>query len=363
MTKDTPSGKIITSSTRVAYCEFDQRAEEGSAVYYVDDGRRVNGLVTYQVQAPNGKTSGHIAIQDLITHPPPTGTPLFLVPRTAPESGVHLVLASDLHGRSVHLRLNHLFRHTMVAGRSTTGKTHGGIAIAEDLLGLKVPHLILDPQDEFLGLKDIDPTVVILDHDPNPKKVIDLLRRRLTVIVPMMGQSVEAKANTIRTLVDGMFDAKERAYADDPGLLPPILITIDEAETFAPTKAAGVVDADCLDAIQNMAKRGIKLGLGLILLVQRPSMLNVDVRSQCNNAMLFALDDAGSLSIIKNLNITRYELDLVKRLRQGECVVLGSFVERPHVVRIRPLKAPRTKSHDFEHLLGFGQGTLAPQPA
>lgn len=351
----TSQGKIVASSTRLAYCEFPQRIDEGAVLTYLDDGKTISCKVTYVQSSPRGHYLGHVAILDVVHKPPAPGTLLHAPAGGGPKpQGVLLSVSRDQFNNDVPLRLNHLFRNVLLAGKTSSGKTHLAIAIAEELLKLKVPHLIVDTQSEFTGLEKKG--AFLLDGD-NRAQIWDALRERNTVVVPLLGETPERKCHILQTLAEELLAKKEKAEAKKQPF-PPVIVTVDEAEIYAPSIGEGVVSTEALHALEDLVKRGVKLGIGTIVISQRPPMLNSEVRSQCNSAALFLLDDPGSLKQIRLLNITRFELEMVRRLRPLQCVLVGAAVTRPTLVEVRAITTERPKNVDFEGMLGLQPATV-----
>ena len=353
-------GRVLSSTTRVAYCEFGPRIEEGSIVAFAVANRSVEAKVTHLQTGARGVTLGHATLLELARKPPPHGTELRLVRSRAEAEGVvHLSLSHDLWGDPVPLRLNDLFRNLLLGGKTQSGKTHLGLALAESALALEVPHLIIDTQSEFLGLQPLRPDRIVQTTDA--KAALKALRDRKTVLVPLLGCSMEEKAEVCADLVEALVAAKERAAVRGAAAFPPVLVTVDEAEIYAPSHAKVVVSSRAKAALENLLKRGIKLGLGSILLSQRLPQLNTEVRSQCNTVALFHLDDPGSLHLAKLMGLTQYDVAILPRLRPLECILAGAAVSRPTLVRLGPIRSGRTKNVDFEALLGLrGESGIVP---
>lgn len=265
----------------------------------------------------------------------------------------------DTWGRTVSFRLNAMFKNVLVAGKTQSGKTHLAIVMAEELIRLRVPHLILDSEDECLGLQEKFPGHVVLGKAfPD---ITEALQKRKTVIVPLMGRSVVDKADLVNIIITKLKKEKERSYRRNPTLYPPILVTLDEAEVYAPGNHVSVPSAPCRRTIEDLVKRGVKFGLGTVLLSQRPKMLDLDVRSQCNSGVFFLLDDDSSLNTIRTLGyVTRFDTDTIVRLQQGESFTTGQIVPGPVRFKVRDITVKRTKNVDFEDLLYPG-GMAGPQ--
>ena len=103
-----------------------------------------------------------------------------------------------------------------------------------------------------------------------------------------------------------------------------------------------------------MAVRGAKFGLGLIVATQRITRLELDVRSQCNSAMVFRMIDQGSIQAVHSMDyISGKEIRKLRALEQGQCLVAGRVIGRARIVNVRDIKTRRAKRMDFASMLGI----------
>mgnify|MGYP001576747946 CR=1 FL=1 len=343
-------GTIVSSSTTVGYCQFTPLVRQGSTIYYREGTKKIACRITYLYSSPYKGILGHISFLDQLNRPPKVGTQLFMDGTTKTEAGVYIEIGKDNWEQPVYLRLNAIFRNLLIAGKTTSGKTHAAIVIAEELVRLKVPHIIFDTQDEFVGLKEKFPGDVVATA--KFREVIAAVKARKTILVRMMGMAEADKAEVVADIVSELRSLKEVSYKRNPKTIPPCLITLDEAELFAPASYSNVISSKCRRILEGLVKRGVKFGLGTILLSQRPPMLDFDLRSQSNSLLCFLLDDPGSLKIVKMLSyVTRYDGNVIRTLQQGECLAIGAIVPKPVKAKVRDITIRRTKSQNFEQLL------------
>jgi len=259
------------------------------------------------------------------------------------------------------LPINPLFGHALVAGMTTAGKTHTLIVLAEELGPLGVPCLIIDPQGEFIHLPTIDREKYIVVEDLRIEDLISHMQHKQIVVYNLLGYTKKTKISRTSELLQELMMAKERDYqqaSEDIRLLqlPPILIIIDEADIFAPNfiKGSGEGARESVAPIVDLLERGAKFGLGTIVATQRITRLDIDVRSQCNSAIVFRMIDAGSVQVIHNIDyIPKEEILRIRGLEQGEAIIAGRLVKRTRRVKIRDIKTPRAKHRDFEKMLGI----------
>lgn len=343
-------GAIVSSSTTVGYCQFTPLVRQGSTIYYREGTKKIACRITYLYSSPYKGILGHISFLDQLNRPPKVGTQLFMDGATKTEAGVYIEIGKDNWEQPVYLRLNAIFRNLLIAGKTTSGKTHAAMVLAEELVRLKVPHLIFDTQNEFSGLMEKFPSDTVATE--KFREVLTALKHRKTVLVQMMGMAEVDKATLVADIVSKLRALKEVMYKKNPKTIPPCLITLDEAELFAPASYSNVLSKVARHTLEGLVKRGVKFGLGTILLSQRPPMLDFDLRSQSNSLLCFLLDDPGSLKIIRQLGyVTHYDINVIRNLQQGECLAIGAIVPKPVKAKVRDITVRRTKSENFEQLL------------
>jgi hypothetical protein len=343
-------GTIISASTTTASCQFVASMRTGEVIYFHYGKAKVPAKVVYLYNSPHRGLVGNVVFLDQVKAPPAASTALFLDGSTRSAPGVYIEVGKDTFDNIVTLRLNAIFRNLLMTGKTQSGKTHAAIVLAEEFIRLKVPNVIFDTQNEFTGLSEkFGDQVELYADNVRAAKLLTTIRQRKTAIISMMGMAEKEKMRIVADLLWAIYKAKEQSYTKDAKFYPPVILTVDEIELYAPTHLG---DPQCANAIENVLKRGAKFGIGSLLISQRLPNLDPDVRSQCNSAMMFLLDDPGSINTIRLLAyVTRYDIAQVRALNQGECVITGAIVPNPIKVKVREIQVHRTKNVDFEQLL------------
>lgn len=303
-----------------------------------------------------GPASGIRGIIKMIgkrTGVPPTMTPLY---RYDPPkvTGALVELGSNQDENPIKIRVNTLFQHSMFAGKTMTGKTQFAIATAEELASLRVPNLIIDPQGEFTNLRELGNYVEVVQ---NVDDVLELLRQRKTVVLNLLDLSDTEKVETFSKAISLLIREKEAAYKKSNAksrFFPPVIVTIDEAEIFAPESVWFKEQQPSRALLTDLVKRRAKFGIGAILLIQRFANFCTEIRSQCRNVAAFCMTESGDLQSLSSFVGQKLKRDEFQSLKEGECVLAGGWVEYPTTIRIRKIKTSRTKSLDFESLLELG---------
>jgi DNA helicase HerA-like ATPase len=358
-------GRILSSNHKTARAEFTEDAMEGMLIAIQRGGRRYIGKIEKIETLKFRGLSGYIYWLDYMERPPRTMTEIFVADEEF-ERG-HLHIGNDYRDIKIRLRVNPLFAHLLVAGMTTAGKTHLMIVLCEELGPLRVPCLVIDSQGEMVNLPEIDPERYIVVEDLRIENLISYMQHKKIVVYNLLGYTKKAKAARVGELLRELILAKERDYQqanENPLLLklPPIFVMIDEADLFAPNWRKIRMDGglgEAVGPIVDILERGAKFGLGAIVSTQRITRLDIDVRSQCNSAAVFRLIDAGSIRAIHAIDyIPKEEVNKVKSLEQGHCILAGIIMKRVRRIMVRDIVTKRAKHRDFEKQLGIEE----PQP-
>lgn len=172
-----------------------------------------------------------------------------------------------------------------ILAKRGAGKTYTAGVIAEELLGAKLPVVVLDPVGVWWGLRSTEDgksaglaiTVLGGDHGDAPleatagKIIADLVAAESVPMV--LDLSSFSKGEVARFVTD----FAEQLYRKNRN---PLHVVIDEADAFAPQKPRPE-QARMLGAIDDIVRRGRARGLGVTLVTQRSAVLNKDVLTQC----------------------------------------------------------------------------------
>lgn len=182
-----------------------------------------------------------------------------------------------------------------ILARRGAGKTYAGSVLAEEVIKARVPICILDPTGAWWGLRSsIDGTkpglpVVIFggDHGDLP-----LERKSGTLIANVVLEHpgayiIDFSAFESRAAeIDFATYFLERLYRGKKRETGPLLLVVDEADTFAPQNPFGDERKNepsqkrTLGSLESIVRRGRLKGLGGLLITQRSAVLNKNVLSQ-----------------------------------------------------------------------------------
>ncbi|MBK8129607.1 MAG: ATP-binding protein [bacterium] len=174
-------------------------------------------------------------------------------------------------------------------------------------------------------------------HD-RPMTVLDLGGVPFDVVDVVVGV-------VTRLLFESMFWGR-----DLPGIgrQRPLLMVYEEAHTYLNKGGTSQFIAGYASrAVRRVLKEGRKMGMGAVLVSQRPSELDDTILSQCGSFIALRLsnsDDQGRIRAALPDSLSGL-VELLPALRTGEAIVLGEAVTIPSRIRF-PLMEPRPTSDD-----------------
>lgn len=352
-------GRILSSNRNSARAEFTDNVIEGMLVDLKRGNERIVGRVERLKGTRFDGLTGHIIYLDLVERPFRMMTPIYVADEEL-EKGI-LLIGNDVRGLPVRIAVNPMFGHTLVAGTTTVGKTHLLIVLCEEFIPHKIPCLVIDPHGEFVNLPEFNREQVELVEELRIENLIPMMQQRKIVVWNLLGLTKREKVQRVAGLLESLMLAKENDYrqADENTMLlklPPMFIMIDEADIFAPNfKKQMNEPREAVAPLMDILNRGAKFGLGAIVATQRITRLEIDVRSQCNSAMVFRVsNDPGSIMAVHSIDYI--PIDDIKRIKgfvQGQCIIAGTLVNRPRVVFTRDIVTRRAKDRDYEKILGI----------
>ena len=118
----------------------------------------------------------------------------------------------------------------------------------------------------------------------------------------------------------------------------PVLIVVDEAHNLCPAVPTTPVEVALAEQIVQIAAEGRKYGLWLLLSTQRPSKIQPNALTQCDNLALLRVNSPSDLAELADV-FGFAPADLVRRspgFRQGEVLLAGGFVDAAAVIRVGP---------------------------
>ena len=140
------------------------------------------------------------------------------------------------------------------------------------------------------------------------------------------------------------------AVRSDPRAEHPILLVLEEAHRFIPSRQEAGLASRSAAVFERIAKEGRKFGLSLLLASQRPSELSETVVAQCGTVIAHRLTHEADQSLLRYATAlsSRALLDQLPSLAQQHALVTGVSTGVPVVVRVRDVEdPPKSDDPDF----------------
>lgn len=232
-----------------------------------------------------------------------------------------------------------------VVGKSGSGKSWTVKTLCEEHLLANIPLIILDPESEFSVFADRFPMIVAANEGRgqvsltqyNAADLASLVFEQKLSIVLDLGTVKHTDQDVVAAEFLGTFwDLAITAFSR--GKQTVCSIVVDEAQEFIPQKGS----KDSSVVLVDIAKRGRKRGVGMIIASQRPSSIDKDVLTQggCLIAHQLVGIDVTYLAT-DPIPLKRGELGtLMRPFKPGEAVLTGSLIDGGEegyiTTRIRP---------------------------
>lgn len=249
-----------------------------------------------------------------------------------------------------------------IAASSGGGKSHLTAVLCEELAGLGIPFLAIDPDEEYTSLNQLSNVLVAAFEDGDIAlsqtrgKWIDEVLQQIdqgnSVVIdlgPLAGQKSEQRlvyASLLRKLWDAQ-QVKRKA-----GDVSPLFLVIEEAHVFAPQKRQS--DPEALEITVDIAQRGRKYGINSVFVTQRPSALEKDILSQANLRFIGKLEMDNDFEAVKSLLPKGTKHEQLLSLNTGEFFLrIG-----PDFHKLQPVRARKTKDLARTPALAYRQRAM-----
>jgi predicted transcriptional regulator len=217
---------------------------------------------------------------------------------------------------------------TCIIGASGSGKSNTLGVFCEELCKNAVPFALIDIEGEYSGLKKKYGVIWIGEEEKcdlswSTLDVKELAKKALDIAPLILDVSeVEDPKGKIGEFLSEMF--KEISARRTP-----YLIILEEADKFIPQVG------ERLKILEEVARRGRKRGLGLMLCTQRPSLVDKNVLSQCSNQLIGKLNIKNDLEAVSPFFLGHGLPKHLTTLSPGIFYALGGFSPIPIPVKIR----------------------------
>lgn len=238
---------------------------------------------------------------------------------------------------------------TFIASITRFGKSWTARKTVEECFG-HAGIIIIDPEGEYISLREKYPLLIIGRDIPLQLETAEfmadkILETKVSVIIDLSTTEEELGKEYVDKLLKCFFFLQTTTRT-------PYLIVVEEAEDFIPEK--GIATATCLDIFRNIAKKGGKRGIGIMVIAHRPAWVSKGVLSQCANKAIGRMDWPSDLAVIEEyLRIPHKTIEKLPTLEKGEFFFAGDWVEKPVFVKVGQVKTTH---------LGYTPNVIPPSP-
>ena len=221
-----------------------------------------------------------------------------------------------------------------IIAQSGAGKSYGVAVICEELLSKGFGFTVIDTEGEYSSLKQKFEVLTVggSGSDLNVKGVdlSKLASRAISESIPVIldVSDVNDERGIVNDWLSSIYEAADK-------LRKPYLVVVEEADKFVPQRGAR------MNIFHEVARRGRKRGLGLLIASQRPALIDKDVLSQCSHQFIGKLTLDNDLDAVKHFFDNRKDLLSLPDLNPGEFFMIG-FKPEPSLFKFHE----RITSHE-----------------
>ena len=217
---------------------------------------------------------------------------------------------------------------TCVLGSSGSGKSYAVGVLCEELCRNEVPFAIVDTEGEHTGLKEKFETIWVGEDDDSDLgwEGLDLadLAKQAPDISPLIldVSDLADPKGKVAAFIEALYGTLTERRT-------PYLVVVEEADKFVPQYGQRV------PIFAEVARRGRKRGLGLMICSQRPSLVDKNVLSQCGNQLIGKLIIQNDLQSVAQFFPGKGLPKELTSLRAGQFFAMGGFSPLPSLVTIK----------------------------
>ncbi len=217
---------------------------------------------------------------------------------------------------------------TCVIGASGSGKSYAVGVICEELCKHGVPFAIVDSEGEYSGLKEKHDVIWVADDEKADLKWGGFSKRELASQAPDVSPLIlDVSESKDRSQKVGAFMTELYKVVEERRV--PYLTIVEEADKFIPQVG------DRLPILDEIARRGRKRGLGLMICTQRPSVVDKNILSQCGNQLIGKLVIRNDLEAVSQFFPERTLPKQLTGLGPGDFYAMGGFSDGARRIHIR----------------------------
>lgn len=224
-----------------------------------------------------------------------------------------------------------------VTGKSGSGKSNTASVVAEELLELDLPMLIVDTDGEYYGLKERYELLHVgagelCDVQVSPTHAQRIATLALEENVPViLDVSEYLDVDEARQLIHGVV---KTLFVREKKAKKPFMLLVEECHEYLP-ESGGLDEVG--EILLQVAKRGRKRGLGLCGMSQRPAAVDKDFITQCDWLVWHRLTWENDTKVVGRFLDNEYA-EMVEDLNDGEAIVVTDWDEQVSRVQFRRKK-------------------------
>ena len=217
---------------------------------------------------------------------------------------------------------------TCVLGSSGSGKSYTVGVLCEELLRNDVPFAIVDTEGEHTGLREKFEAIWVGEEKDSDLSWDNLdledLARQAPDISPLIldVSDLTDPKEKVATFITALYETLTQRRT-------PYLVVVEEADKFVPQYGQRV------PIFAEVARRGRKRGMGLMICSQRPSLVDKNVLSQCGNQLIGKLIIQNDLQSVAQFFPGRGLPKELTALKAGQFFAMGGFAHSPSLVTIK----------------------------
>jgi len=217
---------------------------------------------------------------------------------------------------------------TCVLGSSGSGKSYAVGVLCEELCRNEIPFAIVDTEGEHTGLKERFEAIWVGEEEGSDLKWANVDFTSLADQAPDIAPLILD--------VSDLQDQREKVGAFIEALYhnlsvrrTPYLIVVEEADKFIPQYGQRV------PIFAEVARRGRKRGMGLMICSQRPSLVDKNVLSQCGNQLIGKLIIQNDLQSVAQFFPGKGLPKELTALKAGQFFAMGGFSPAPSLIMVK----------------------------
>ncbi len=217
---------------------------------------------------------------------------------------------------------------TCVLGSSGSGKSYAVGVLCEELCRNEVPFAIVDTEGEHTGLKEKFEAIWVGEEKGSDLSWenldLDDLARQAPDISPLIMDvsDITDPKEKVSSFVTSLYETLTQRRT-------PYLVVVEEADKFVPQYGERV------PIFAEVARRGRKRGMGLMICSQRPSLVDKNVLSQCGNQLIGKLIIQNDLQSVAQFFPGKGLPKELTALKTGQFFAMGGFGPAPALVTIK----------------------------